>query len=290
MSLVERAIEKLRASRPGDKPAPNAPPAAIGSLVHEPAPDPAGDLPPPSRVVSINRDALREAGYLPEPGQDRRLADQYRQLKRPVIAAAFAPPQGNTNPRLVMMSSALPGDGKTFTCINLALSMARERDVSVLLVDADAPKPHVSRIFGVQDERGLLDALTEEATDVETLVLPTDVPGLSVLPAGKPREGVTELFASARMRRNAERLCARPRRIVLFDSSPLLLSSESRALMSVAGQVLLVVKSGQTPRQAVLSALEHVSEGRSVSLVVNGGNESFSDYYGYHGYGDNAEK
>src|ERR1043165_7009541 len=98
-----------------------------------------------------------------------------------------------------MMASALPGDGKTFTSINLALSMARERDISVVLADADIPKPHVSRIFGVEREKGLLEALTDPAVDVESLVLPTDVGGLSILPAGTPHEGATELLASARM-------------------------------------------------------------------------------------------
>jgi protein-tyrosine kinase len=286
MSLVERAIEKLRGTQANDKLGQAGQPVQIGAVVGEPRADRPRDLPTPSRIIHVDREALRDAGYLPEPGQDRRFADHYRQLKRPVIAAAFGPPQSGVNPHVVMMTSALPGDGKTFTSINLALSMARERDISVLLVDADTPKPHVSKIFGVENERGLLDALADEAVDVESLVLPTDLPGLALLPAGKQRDGVTELLASARMRRLVERLCdGRQRRIVLFDSPPLLLSSESRTLVVMAGQVLLVVKSGQTPRQAVMSALEHIPEGRSVSLVVNGGNESFTEYYGYGAYG-----
>jgi protein-tyrosine kinase len=287
MSLVERAIDKLRASRAGEKP---GQPAQIGAIVTDPR-ELQPEIANSSRIIHVSRDALRDAGYLPEAGQDRRFADQYRQLKRPVIAAAFAPPQGTSNPRLVMMASALPGDGKTFTSINLALSMARERDVSVLLVDADTPKPHVSQIFGVDTERGLIDALADETLDVESLVLPTDVAGLSVLPAGQQRDGVTELLASVRMRRLVERLCdARQRRIVLFDSPPLLLSSESRALMSNAGQVLLVVKSGHTPRQAVFTALEHIGDGHPVSLVLNRGSERLNENYGYgaYGYGDNA--
>jgi len=287
MSLVERAIDKLRASRASDKP---TQPAQIGAIVDD-GHERELDATTSSRIIHVSRDALRGAGYLPEAGQDRRFADQYRQLKRPVIAAAFAPPQGNANPRLVMMASALPGDGKTFTSINLALSMARERDVSVLLVDADTPKPHVSQIFGVDTEKGLIDALADEKVDVESLVLPTDVAGLSVLPAGQQRDGVTELLASGRMRQLVERLCdSRKRRIVLLDSPPLLLSSESRALVSNMGQVLLVVKSGHTPRQAVFDALEYVGEGHAVSLVLNRGSERLNEDYGYgaYGYGDNA--
>src|SRR5690606_20325175 len=100
----------------------------------------------------------------------------------------------------IMMASALPGDGKTFTSINLALSMSRERDSSVVLVDADVAKPHISRIFGVDKEPGLLDALTDKSDDLESLILPTDVGGLSILPAGGHRDNAAELFASAAMR------------------------------------------------------------------------------------------
>jgi protein-tyrosine kinase len=191
-----------------------------------------------------------------------------------------------------MMASALPGDGKTFTSINLALSMASERDVSVLLVDADIPKPHVSRIFGVEKEPGLIDALLDENIDVESLVLSTDVPGLDILPAGRSHEGAAELIASARMRHVVDRLQARhARRIVLFDSPPLLLSSESRSLVAVCAQVVMVVKSGQTPRQAVLNAISSIDESKPVSLVLNRGAATTDTYYGYGtqgSYGDRA--
>src|SRR5690606_1032640 len=105
--------------------------------------------------------------------------------------------------RLVMMTSALPGEGKTFTSINLALSLAREKDTSVVLVDGDVAKPHISHIFGVETERGLLDALSETDAGIVPMIVPTDVRGLSILPAGRVREGATELLASARM----EQIC-----------------------------------------------------------------------------------
>jgi len=287
VTLVERAIEKLRRNAEQGQKQPTRP---VGSLVAE-APQ-ATDLngPPlsmPERRIVVDRDALREAGYLPETAVDRRFADHYRQIKRPLISQALASPAPVPgSPRLIMMASALPGDGKTFTSINLALSMARERDVSVVLVDADMPKPHVSRIFGVDQEPGLLDALGEPNADIESFVLPTDVGGLSILPAGKTHDGATELLASTRMESVVTRLVARdPRRIVLFDSPPLLVSSESRALSAVVGQVVLVVRSGSTPRQAVLDALEQVAE-RPVSLVLNHGRVSLSGtYYGYGSYG-----
>src|SRR6188768_2637318 len=125
--------------------------AAVGSLVQDrPAGTPEGSpsATPPARRIHIDSVALRDAGYLPESSRDRQFAGHYRLIKRPLIARAQAAAANPTiaSPRLIMMASALPGDGKTFTSINLALSMARERDISVLLVDADVPKPHVSRI------------------------------------------------------------------------------------------------------------------------------------------------
>ena len=289
MTLVERTIEKMRRAAAEQRPSAETRP--VGSLVTEPpkvADTPGAPPAAPSRSIAVNREALREAGYLPETEVDRRFADHYRQIKRPLISAALAAPEAVPgSPRLIMMASALPGDGKTFTSINLALSMARERDVSVVLVDCDTPKPHVSRIFGVDNEPGLLDALGDASTDIESLVLPTDVGGLSILPAGTTHDGATEMLASARMAAVVTRLIARnPRRVVLFDSPPLLVSSESRALSSIAGQVVLVVRSGHTPNQAVLDALDQLGD-RPVALVLNQGRVSLTGgYYGYGNYGN----
>jgi protein-tyrosine kinase len=243
----------------------------------------------PSRHIDIDRTRLRAAGYLPDETQERRFADQYRRIKRPILmrvqtlSAAHSPAA-----RLVLMSSALPGDGKTFTSINLALSMARERDVSILIMDADVAKPHISRIFGVDREPGLLDALAENSIDIESLVLPSSVEGLSILPAGRYHDSATELLASSRMNHVLTRLTARdPRRIVLLDSPPLLLSSESRALAEVAGQVVLVVRAGGTPRRAVQEAIACVGEDKPLGLILNQSQMALSEgYYGYGSYGD----
>ena len=145
--------------------------------------------------------------------------------------------------RLIMVTSALPGDGKTFTSINLALSMARERDISVLLVDGDTARARISEVLGLRQQPGLLDALADESTDVESLVARTDVHGLEVLPAGRFAESSTELIASVRMAQIAVRLTAtNPRRLVLIDSGPVLASSDARALMRTPGQIVLVVR------------------------------------------------
>lgn len=292
MTIVERAIERLR--RQGGHPTAPAT-VAVGTMVHESAPDLAQAS--SARRILIDRDALRQAGYLPETAVDRRFASYFRQIKRPLITKVqSAADAAGPNPRVIVMTSALPGDGKTFTSINLALSLAHERDVSVVLVDADIPKPHVSRIFGVDAEPGLTDALASVDLDIESLVLPTDVGNLSVLPAGRGADNATELLASARMGAVLTRLLSRhPRRIVLLDSPPLLVSSEARSLVAIAGQLVMVVRSGRTPRKAVLDALADIGAERPVSLVLNQGPTGFGGGYGAYGdygaYGESgAEK
>jgi len=209
---------------------------------------------------------------------------QFRQIKRPLVANALGrgTPQ-LPNGQLIMLASALPGDGKTFTSVNLALSLAMEKDVRILLVDADVAKPHISKIFGVEGEPGLLDVLRDEHVDVESVIMSTDVPGLSILPAGRASETATELLASPRMEAVVARLGSiDAMRIVLFDSPPLLLTTESRALAGQVGQIVLVVAAGVTPQQAVLDALELLGERKSIGLVLNQSEEG--EQAGYHRY------
>jgi Mrp family chromosome partitioning ATPase len=146
----------------------------------------------------------------------------------------------------------------------------------------------------VAEEPGLLDALTESGANAASLILPTDVRGLSILPAGKPREGATELLSSSRMAEVASQILGRhPRCIALFDSPPLVVSSESRVLAMAVGQILVVVRAGHTPRQALLDALAELPDGRVVSLVLNQGRHSliqgyYSQSYGSYGEEENA--
>ncbi|AMN47463.1 hypothetical protein ACG33_10185 [Steroidobacter denitrificans] len=240
------------------------------------------------RVVKIDRQALRSQGLLPPEHQERTLADQYRQIKRPLIANAIGRGGAEKLPRgqLIMVASAMPGEGKTFTSVNLALSLALEKDLSVLLIDADAPKPHLNRALGVAGEPGLLELLRDESLDPETLIIPTDVPTLAMLPIGTSSETTTELLASHRMEEIMKQLAGNnPRRIIVIDSPPLLLTSESRVLAEVAGQVVLVVRANCTPQQSVLDAISHLGEDKSIGLLLNQSTDAASAGY-YYGYGD----
>jgi exopolysaccharide/PEP-CTERM locus tyrosine autokinase len=233
--------------------------------------EPALDAVAPGRVLRFDLNALREAGLLPPAHQERELAQQFRQIKRPLINNALgrgieALPDGN----LVMIASAVPGEGKTFTSLNLALSVRLEEDVTVLLVDGDVVNPRLSQILGADDARGLLDVIKDPSFSWASAILPTDVPGLSFLPAGHQDPNATELLASVRMSEVASQLARQdPSRLVLFDSAPLLLTTESQALTQIAGQILVVVRADDTPQHVVLEAIETLAESKSVSLVLN---------------------
>jgi protein-tyrosine kinase len=284
MSIVERAIKKMQGEgRPSNG-------QVFGRVVETARYEGSAPTLPstPSRLITINQAALRAAGLLPPEHQQWQIANQYRQIKHPLLANALGRGKPRVpNSQLIMVASSMPGEGKTFTSINLAFSMALEKDIQVLLVDADVAKPQVSRMFGIAGERGLLDALTDTQVDVERLILATDVPNLAVLPAGTSTDQATELFASDRMVGTMQKIARNnPARVILFDSSPLLLTTESRALAHVVGQIVIVVHADNTQQQLLLDALSYLPEGSSASLVLNQSvakGDSPSYYYGYSG-------
>jgi exopolysaccharide/PEP-CTERM locus tyrosine autokinase len=239
--------------------------------------------------LRIDLNGLRASGYLPEADNDRKFADLYRQIKRPLLKKALLGNATETaeESRLIMVTSALPGDGKTFTSVNLAFSLAREKDVAVLLIDADLPKPQISKTFGLQNAPGLSDVLSDERLSPESVVIGTNVRGLSLMPAGPQVGSAAELLGSARMRQIMRSLCAiHPRRVVLIDSPPLLVTSEGRALLSIAGQVVLVVRAGVTPRRAVVDAIALFDERQAGGIVLNEARVGIMQrYYGYGTYG-----
>lgn len=286
MSLVEQTIKKMQAARGAATPAP-APARPV-----EPQRTAAAPVVRSARKVRVDRTALTLAGVLAPPGEERVLAQQFRQIKRPLVANALGRGAERVrNGQLIMMASALPGDGKTFTSVNLALSLALEKDVRTLLVDADFAKAHISRVFGIENEPGLLDVLRDESLDVESVILETDVPGLSILPAGRASTTATELLASPRMQAVVAQLGgADAGRIALFDSPPLLLTTESCALAGVVGQVVLVVCAGVTPRNAVLQSIDLLGGGKAIGVVLNQSQDaSQAGYHRYYGLNEAAE-
>jgi Mrp family chromosome partitioning ATPase len=282
LSLIENSLDKLRRANAAAKESPSVaiplPTAMRAESVATLEPRPV------HKRIAVDLNRLRATGYLPEQTEERRFADYCHRIKRPLIDRALG---GGATPdsRLILLSSALPGDGKTFIALNLALSMARERDVSVLLVDGDLPRAQISRLFGMHEDAGLLTALHDDTVDVESLVRDTNVSGLEFLSAGGPLEGAAELIASSRMREIVARLGARSaRRLILFDSPPLLISSESRALAAIPGQVVLVARTAHTPRRAIMDAIAQVDKQKLRGLVLN--DAHVGSEHGYYGYGE----
>lgn len=288
MSLVEQAIARLKNQQSGTQR-----PLMGGSASKSVVPPAAGELEDSKAAnrLAIDVNALRAGGYLPEASKDRQFADHYRRIKRPLIEKALSGDNAGGEPRIIIVASAVPGDGKTFTSINLALNMALERDISILLIDSDVSKHHITDIFGLRQRKGLLDALTDESLDPEGLVVPTSSRGFSILPSGTRVEGTAELVSSNRMRDIVTILCARnPRRILLLDSPPLLITNEGRALVKIAGQVVLVVRAGETPRHAVEAAIGMFDEKQAGGLILNQVKLGLTEgYYGYGAYGTPAD-
>ncbi len=290
MSVVEKAIRKLRKEREqsADESQASAPSqASAAPQANEPAQPRAAAAPAAGQAtVILDRATLRAAGLMPPEEELDMITRQYRKIKHPLVARAM----GRGVPRepkgfLIMIASAMSGEGKSFTAMNLALSLSLEKDLTVLLVDADAPKPHLSRVMGLADAPGLLDVLRDQQQDVESLIHPTNVRSLSFLPLGVGGDDATELLSSARMERAAALLGQRDsHRIVVFDSPPLLQTTESPALARAAGQIVVVVRADSTPQPVLLDALNTLQGHAAVSLVLNQSTQSGTAPYYYYGY------
>lgn len=214
------------------------------------------------------------------------VAEEFRFIKRPLISTAFQNGAPVNHGNLIMVTSALPGEGKTFCAINLAMSIAMEMDHTVLLVDADVARPSVLSSLGLEAKAGLMDLLQDKSLDMADLMIKTNVETLSVLPAGSSHKNATELLASQSMQALLSQIANRyPDRIVIFDSPPLLLTSEARVLAAQMGQIVVVVEAQTTTQNALKDALRKIETCANVNLVYNKG-RAFADrqdYSYYHG-------
>ena len=302
MSIVNKALDKMKEERSQDaartfegKSLREQRPASLagggGSEIGSHSPI-AG--PPPDRIVTIDRIALQSAGMVPGEADRVAAAEQYRSVKQDLIRYCAA--ESGSAPLLsqfIMVTSALPGDGKTFTSLNLALSMVSERDHDVLLVDGDLAMSNMTRSLGMAEEPGLLDVLREPERRFSSIMYSTDVQRLFVVPAGKWSEDASELLASERMTQLVSEIALRhPRRIVVFDSSPVLVSSDSRVLARSVGQIVFVVSAGTTLQNDVKQAVGLLKGGgRRLTLVMNQTHpeDLLSSLVGYrYGYGYGA--
>jgi protein-tyrosine kinase len=298
MSVVERALKKIQSAasagrHPEEKPVAHAVANSAAAGVRRGSHEAFGGI-ASSRAVSFDFEALAEAGLL-APGNDL-LADEYRVIKQPILRkAGDRSSEDAERNSLVMVASSLPGEGKTFTCVNLSLSLSQERDWSVLLVDADSRNPSLSRLLGVADQPGLLDLLKSPSGDLASYVLSTNIERLFILPLGQADPNAAELLASAGMDSVCRRLSSGEfgKLIVVFDSSPLLLTPEPVIVSAHVGQILVVVQANRSVRPAVKEACGLLDRSKTIGLVFNragasDGHRSYGYRYGTYGQRETA--
>ncbi len=288
MSLIERAVNRLQGTKganPSAASVPGARPRSTDAARRKPRPAPA-----PDRRVEIDLAALASRGFITPDAADGMVAQEFRLIKRPLLANALG--QGAIpieNGRMIMVTSALSGEGKTYCAINLAMSIAAELDTRTLLVDADVARPSVLRELGIARQPGLMDWLVDDRIDLSHLVLGTNVDKLDILPAGRKHQQATELLASGSMNRLLARIDELfPEHVVIFDSPPLLLTTESRVLASYMGQIVMVVSAGSTEQAAVMEALSTIESCEVIGMVLNKTRRTEKGYsggYGVYGYG-----
>ena len=250
-------------------PSPAAVPAAPAKPVspQERAREPHGPR-RPAREVEIDLDRLARQGYLTPTIPNRALAEELRVIKMQLIRNVEAAQGPRRN--LVLVTSAVPGEGKTFFSMNLAMSIALEVDYHALLVDADVLRPSVLGRYGIGADLGLLDLTTRTDLDLSDVLLRTNVPKLSLMPMGTPSQKSPELLGSAQMDRLLGELSDRfADRLVVFDAPPILVASGARHLASRVGQVVMVVQAGRTDSHAVSQAFAAVDSCPLVSCVLN---------------------
>jgi receptor protein-tyrosine kinase len=319
MSLIERAVSKI--GRQSDLRRPDLPevPAAqeivaAGGAVPASNPlVPAGERDRPTRPgtgvpatthrataaanasprdeLPIDLHTLAARGFVTPQTTASALWHQFRVIKRPLLAKAY----GERGTRVqhghrIMVTSSVPGEGKTFCAINLAMSIAAERDHEVLLVDADVARPSVPAALGVPEGPGLMDRLIDGGPDIAQYICRTNVERLHILRAGRVHEQATEYLASASMGRLLDELSERfPERVIVFDSPPLLVTSEARVLARWVGQIVMVVAAGATSRALVEESLGVLEGCEHVGLLLNKSEESkHGSYYGYGRYSNAA--
>ncbi len=293
-SLIERATQiydfsaalKGRAAPAVDVPADAPLPPPVDVPVAPGAPDAPVTRAPAwtGPVQPIDRDALAQGGFLLPEGPVTVMSEEFRLLKRDLLAQLRDNSRGNR----ILVCSPNSGEGKSFCAINLALSLAAEKDLEILLVDADFGSPSIPQSLGLNPGPGLMDALADPMIAIEDCIVRTDLPSLSVLSAGQRSNNDTEYLTSSRTQHLLARLTeGRPERVLIFDSPPLLGASPAAVLAGHAAIALLVVQADRTSESAVREAAALLKGGVQVRLLLNAARFTTGRHFGhYHDKGE----
>jgi len=233
--------------------------------------------------LEIDLDELKRIGAILPDDARSKIKEEYKHIKRPLLQKAMARTDPQSADNLIMVTSAYSGEGKTFSSLNLALSIAVERDCRVLLIDADVVKPGLGRTLAMDDKLGLVDYLKGEVDSLSDIMLSTNIHNLTLLPAGKTHHLSHELLASNAMTELVKELSSRYRdRIIIFDSPPVLITSEAKVLSDLVGQIALVIEQDKTSQQAVKEALTKLDSSKVSGLILNKSHTLGEGYYGYY--------
>lgn len=246
---------------------------------------------PPVINVTIADEVLREQGLLPRESDLHLVAQQFRRIKRPILSTAFGIGElDSKNSNVIMLASALPGTGKTFCSFNLATSIAKEKDVGAVLVDADVLKPNISRAFGLFERPGLIDYLLNPALTLDDILVATNIHGIIVVPTGQRHDQATELLASRRMEQFVQTLSQRfPARAIIVDTPPLLLTNEAQVLAEHMAQIVIVIEAGASTQETVTQALSSLDRNKPINAILNKARGASFREYGNYGY-DSAQR
>jgi receptor protein-tyrosine kinase len=287
LHLVERAAERLRRAGAAPDLASTSPPPGAALPPPDDLPTSPGseNLPaPPNPPLSLR--TLAKTGLIAGKTARNRVSEEFRLVQSQVLRAAFAQPGGEAGfSNLLMVTSARPKEGKTFTAINLAASIARQGDRPVLLVDADAKTGSLGDSLGLTQSAGLLDLALAPHSDPLALLHPTEINTLSVLPVGQQRGERPELFASDQMVRAMQNLGRRfSDRLIILDVSPCLSTSDPATLAPVVGQILFVIEAERTQRDEVEASLDLIQTCPTITLLLNKVQMSTPRSFGVYSY------
>lgn len=245
----------------------------------------------------VDERALIRRGLLAPIEHALPVSDEFRRIKRPLIDNALSRNNQGEHMNLIVVAGPVPGVGKTFCAMNLAVSISLEREVSVMLVDADVARPQITSACGLAERPGLIDVLVDDSLRLDDIIVRTDLNDVQILPAGRQHAQSTELLASERMAEVMREIASRyPDRIIVMDSPPLLITTEAQAVARQAGQVAFVIECGQTTDQQVQAALDVLDRDKPVNVIFNKsiravGAGYYGEQYGAYGsYGFNTEE
>lgn len=285
--LVERAVEALQeqarlAQAPLPRPAPPAQPAPV----QQPAAAPAKPEP-------VSLETLESAGMVARPagGARSRLGEEIALVRQQLLRGIPKVPPGNArSARVIMVTSARPGDGKTFISLNLAAAIAEGAAMRVLLVDADGRRGSLGDKLGLAGQPGLRALATTPALQPAALARPTAIPLLSLMTCGSAPGAAEAAPPGEAIAEAVRRIAAAfPDHLIVLDMPPALSTSDAGALAPLAGQVVMVVLAERTQKNEVEAALDVVDACPDIRLLLNRAgltlNDSFGAYGGYDGYG-----